>query len=783
MGEKTNTSFAVNPAGRVVSQTDEQAIAGLEHGYTPATGDQYREQQRARGAEEHVDKNWGTGGKVAAGLASGLTLGLAPSIAARMGLVDRDNLEAAEQTGAFTAGDVAGMVAPTLLSGGESLAARGLAQGGLKGASKLAMALTPAGVMGEAGSLAEHLAGKFLGEAGILGKLANPTIRMAARGASEGAINNLAHTVSDNVIQNKPLAADALLMSAVDGALFGGLTGGILGGASAAAGAGIDVVGGRVAGLGSGTNSASKFMKFLGQSEGGVAEMAGRKAGTLERAAGHTDDGLKGVTTQIRDVFAKGEGSIETGIPQVRKAIQTAERGYEAGVKDTVRELQLNHPDLAPKLERIAARADTDLSQYAGTGDAAEVGRLNRRVYRQLKDVKTWDGWSKTRESFANKAAAEDLRGTVYKTYLNIIDDEMVGESSALLAANPELARQYAGNVVGKRTATEWAKITAVKAANPETSSLNTAKVIGAGAWTTTMGLNPLVGVGMAAGHQLVEKVKQAFAAPMAEAAYRSALGAQASHATINIGSRMSAGVKKFLNGGAAVARGEHAEANAAYAKDKPSYTMESYKKTMQLADELTSQAHQAKVREMTDALAEQGHPEMAKNMAETYGRAVAYVLQNKPKKGAAAHQAGKLGKMPDAMGIDTAGMKFIRGMHTLTKPMASIIGGLERGDLSRDAVAAFQYTFPAAAADLNMRVAQELVEYRNEGKFVPADKVAMIGTILNHPVDSKLEPEFVDACQAGLAANKAPPPDEGAAPPPATDVSSFQTPLQTSIS
>ncbi len=774
------TRYAVAPNGDVVAQTDEQAIAGLDNGYTPTSGDVYRRQQEATADQKYVDEHYGTAGKAALGAASGLTLGLAPSIASRMGFIDKDHLEAAEQSGAFQAGDIAGMVAPTLLSGGESLAARGLAQGGLRGAGKVAAALTPAGLMGEAGSLAEHLAGKFLGEAGILGKLANPTIRMAARGATEGAINNLAHTVSDTVIQNKPLAADALLMSGVDGALFGGLTGGILGGVSAAAGAGIDVVGGRVAGLGAKSNSAAKYLKFMDASEGDIANMAGRKAGTLERAAGHTDDGLKGVTTQLRDVLEKGEGSIATGIPQVRKAIQASERGYEAGIKESVRELQLSHPDLVPKLERIAARADTDLTQYAGTSQAGEVGALNRRTYRQLKNVKTWEGWSKTREDFANKAQAPGLKGEVYKTYLNIIDDEMVGESSALLAANPDLAKQYAVNVVGKRTATEFAKMTEVKAANPVGTSLNTGKVVGAGAWTTLMGLNPLVGAGMAAGHQLVEKVKQAVAAPMAEAAYRSALGAQANHATINIGSRMSKGVKGFLNGTGAAARGEHAES---YAKDRPSYTMESYRQSMKLADELTSLAHQSKVREITDALAEQGHGDMAKNMAETYGRAVAYVAQNKPKKGTDAHKAGKLGKTPAAMGLSTGDMKFIRGMHTLTKPMASIIGGLERGDLSRDAVAAFQYTFPAAAADLNMRVAQELVEYRNEGKFVPADKVAMIGTLLNHAVDSKLEPEFVDACQAGLAANKAPAPDEGQAPPPATDVSSFQTPLQTSIS
>ena len=296
-------------------------------------------------------------------------------------------------------------------------------------------------------------------------------------------------------------------------------------------------------------------------------------------------------------------------------------------------------------------------------------------------------------------------------------------------------------------------------------------------AYGAIAGANPLVGGAIIATKQMVTKLQQNLAAPMAEAAYRSALGAKANMATITMGNRMSNGIKTFLNGSRVGIGGQHAEKES-----KPSYTMESYQKNLRIADELTSAAHQARVRETTDALAQQGHGEMAQQMAETYGRAVAYIQQNKPKKGLDAHGAGKLGKIPAAMSPDTKGMKFQRVMHTLLSPMSAIMGGLERGDISRDSVAAFQSVFPAAAADLNMRVAQEVVEYRSQGNFLPVDKIAMLGTVLNFPVDSTLEPEFVQACQDGLAANKAPPPDEGAPPPPQTDTSSYQTPLQNSL-
>lgn len=776
-----SNKYAIAPNGQAVLLTDEQAAATSgEAGFTPIAEGDYKGQRQAQVASDYVDQNWGTSGKAAAGLASGLTLGLAPSLASRMGLVNKDHLEAAEQSGAYMAGDVAGMVAPSLLTGGGSLAARGAAQGGLRGASKLALALTPAGLMGEAGGLTERFTAKMLGEAGIMGKLANPTISMAARGATEGAINNMAHTVSDQVIQNKPLAAEAILASGMDGALFGGLTGGVLGGASAAAGAGIDLVGGRVAalGAGSGERAGARALKYLGASDDKLASFASRESGVLNKAAGAERNGVDATVHQLQDILQKGDGSVSAGVQDVRRASKVAYEGYSAGLKDDVSTMTRDAAASTPTVARLNARMNTELgAKFNGTSDAMEVTTLNRQIQKQFRSVKTWEGWAKSRESLATKleGMGEGVRRDVLKTTLNIIDDEMVGDASALMASHPELAKSYAANVVGKRSAAEFMDMTAARAMSPPPSALNVHGAAGTIAYAAIAGANPLVGAGIIAAKQMVTRVQQKLAAPMAEAAFRSALGAQANHATVNMGQRMTQGVRSFLRSGTAVARGEHAESNAS----KPSYTMASYQKSLQLADELTSASHQAKVRETTEALAQQGHPEMAQAMAETYGRAVAFVNHNKPKKGLDAHGAGKMGKTPKAMGLDTKGNRFIRQVHALTMPMDAIMGGLVRGDISRDAVATFQNVFPAAAADLNMRVAQEVVEYRNEGKFVPADKIALLGTVLNFPVDSTLEPAFVDEVQKGLAANKAPPPDQNASPPPQTDTSSYQTPMQ----
>jgi hypothetical protein len=70
----------------------------------------------------------------------------------------------------------------------------------------------------------------------------------------------------------------------------------------------------------------------------------------------------------------------------------------------------------------------------------------------------------------------------------------------------------------------------------------------------------------------------------------------------------------------------------------------------------------------------------------------------------------------------------------------------------------------------------------RQEGKYLPADKLALLGVALDHPVDSKLSAEFINEIQQGLAANSKPQGSGGDMPPPVTDTSSYQTPLQSAV-
>ncbi|TAJ74907.1 MAG: hypothetical protein EPO42_14480, partial [Gallionellaceae bacterium] len=310
---KVAEAFAIDAAGNPVALQEHQVAGAHEAGFTPVSGKYAGELQTAQENKDYVDENWGTAGKAAMGLGSGLTLGLGPAALARLGLLDRGHLEAAEESGSYQAGDVAGMLLPAFLSGGETVAARGAA-GGARSAIGRALAATPAGLLGEAGGAAERLAARFLPEAGIMGKLGTPTLKMAARGATEGAIVNLSHTVADNVIQNKPLAAQSLLAAGVDGALFGGLTGGILGGVSAAAGAGIDLVGGRVATstLGRGVEGkAGTALKRLGASEGKLAELAEREGDLVTPLKGYykiLQDGGESLASDTGSIHAAVKG-------------------------------------------------------------------------------------------------------------------------------------------------------------------------------------------------------------------------------------------------------------------------------------------------------------------------------------------------------------------------------------------------------------------------------------------------------------------------------------------
>ncbi len=756
MGENAiSKAFAVNPAGRVVSQTPEQAIAGQDLGYQPVSEETAKKQFKAAADEKYVDENWGTAGKVAAGVASGATLGLGPALATKLGLLDPAHLEAAEQSGAYTAGEVGGFIAPALLSGGEGVVAK-------------ALAATPAGAVGRVGGLAERAVGRLLPEATLLGKTGAKVTQMAARGATEGALMNVAHETSQDIIQNKPLSAQAILASATDGALFGGVTAGVLGGAVSLAGAGAESLGARGLGAvgGKGERSAGVALKRLGVD---ASDYAAKEGGTV------------GAVSEITDLMKKGETSFAAPTSHIRKSMQNVAVEMEQTAKGALKDLgDIAKPGVQP-VQNLANSLDQEWKVlYQGTADAAKAKSLFKGIVKDVKGATEWEQWAANRDILSREAeSATGLKKAVYDSALEKFDAEF---RAAGTAVDEGLFQQYASATAQKNLAKTLVESTGNKLGqeasrgNPLHLNQTDGGALGIG---TLLG-NPGGALGIVAARKITGYLQDRLEPVIAEYAARSSIGAKAGSATANVGSRISGALKDFMSGATKVASNVRAKEKATGTPNL-SYTMKAYREAMDTADKLTSEAHQSQVREHLNQLTLAGHPELANQLGLTYGRAVADVKANRPKGTLNDKAPGSLGKTPKQMGLDTGTMKFLRRLHSMRDPVGTIVNGLEQGNLSRDAVASIKYVMPDLHAELVNRAAMAASEMRQEGRFLPADKLALLGVALDHPVDSKLQSDFINEVQQGLAANQKPP-STGGVPPPITDSSSYQTPLQSTV-
>lgn len=123
---------------------------------------------------------------------------------------------------ADVAGEIAGVVGPALLSGGTSLAAKGLASG-VKGAAKAGLAAEKL----TASALKKIL--KDTGKETLARKVLQKSIAKGAGSAVEGSLYGAGELISEEALGNANLNAENLIASAGAGAVLGGLAGGVLG--------------------------------------------------------------------------------------------------------------------------------------------------------------------------------------------------------------------------------------------------------------------------------------------------------------------------------------------------------------------------------------------------------------------------------------------------------------------------------------------------------------------------------------------------------------------------
>lgn len=172
----------INPEGKLVSIPSSQVQDALSAGYQEATPEHVAAYQKQMQHEKYG--SLGQQVKTAAeGVAEGLAGPLAPMAETSLGIATPEDIQgrSEENPKIKTASEIGGLLAPALVSGGASLAARV----GIKGAAELLPAINAASKFTQAGLLEKVGAGAAEG-LGLAGK--SGFIAKAAEGAIKGAV-------------------------------------------------------------------------------------------------------------------------------------------------------------------------------------------------------------------------------------------------------------------------------------------------------------------------------------------------------------------------------------------------------------------------------------------------------------------------------------------------------------------------------------------------------------------------------------------------------------------
>ena len=757
--------YVVSSSGEATRVTPESAANSAELGHRAISQQEAQDLTEGRHNIEWANEKLGTVGNALVGAASGATLGLTDYALTGTGAMTPGQLNASRTTFSSKVGDVLGTLAPAVLSGGESLLAKGAA-------------MTPMGLVARAGAAAEGGVGRLMktfAMEGALGEAASPILKIAARGATEGALMNTAHTTTEALTQNRPLSAEALVSSFGDGFLTGGAMGAGFGALGALAGGAKRLAGSGGAMAGEAAEAQSiRTLSHMGADDAILAEAKAYPGGAKEY--------LKKQYSSLADEGA----SLRSSPGTISKVAQEQVTKSEMTIKDTLDALSKQAPDAVPSGARVAAQLRQELTdEFAGRPELRDAMKFSRRITSELGDPKgygmgearTWQTWDKIRETYANNlssAAEGSFEKGAYQRVLGIVDKSM--ESEMKLVA-PELQAKYAAATTDLRMAKSLQEMSGnyeMRQALKKSPLEITPQDVGTPGFALLTGANPAVGLGIAAARKFglwaADKLEPAVADYMA----RKTIGVQASAAAAQSSQRLAGAMNGFITGARSIqsegtARKEFAAAPAA----RPKVTMKSYETAVKYATDFTSPGKLAQVSRGLDSIRQQGHPELADAIGTVRQRASDYIGNNIPKD----TMQQSVGKAPEMYAPTMQAIKFISQLSAIQDPVGTLERGLKNNDLSRSEVAAIKYVYPEIHGMLVQHTAQTLVQAKAQGKFVPADKLATLGIALDAPVDNKLSKEFIGAVQSSFAPPQQPEAPAGNAP--TADTSSFQTPLQ----
>lgn len=731
----------------------------------------------------------GVGGGLAAlgeGALRGASVGLSdPAILAAAGLAGDDTREAVRRHMAGVqaahpylagAGELAGTIAPALLTGGASEGVEGLSgvarlAGEGLGAPLRATEAIGGGVEAAARSLAGETASSALVRAAQRG------IATGARGMAEGALFGGGQEISEESLGGDPdLHAEKILASMGHGALLGGAFGGLLGTGESLAKSGAlalaDHVSPKLAEIAE--NQTARALT-IGSDAANMRRAEALPGGVRAMSRRLLDDRIIAATDTVDTLAPKVEAKMQQSAQQVDAVRALADASGAAApdatiVADRMRSEMSKYVEAMPKTNAGARRAIDDLADdLASTGDANGKTTFQALAkWRSLLDDKiNWNPMKPGAPINIPQDALKTARGIIEDELEKSLDaaDKHLGEGvlKEYKAAKLEFRQYRAANDLVQEAASRKARN---RVLSP--SDYGVLGATGAGAIASGHPLGAITGIASGLAHKMIREHGNAFLASTLDKAAQ--LGA-IRHATAQVDRDVTKGVRGFIS------RAKTPEGDAlpeapgrlkAFQRASGKSVANEYEEraTQVQAAALHPNVMPGHVANITAALAQHA-PKVAAALQVAATRATVFLaskLPQKPPDDGVANLTGKKKWAP----AEYDQRVFLRYARAVDDPVGEI-HAMAKGRGTKQGAEAVRAVVPKMFEEAKREMLAEISVLQDKGKRMPSTERAALANLWDIPTDWSHTPKGAGTLQqvyaqsaADKEASKGPPDGTG---------------------
>lgn len=728
---------ALSPTGAPVNIDPYEAQKAFEQGYKYETTEQTIKRREAKEYNQPIKAG-------ALGAASSASFGLSDHTLNAMGVTSPEELSKLQKYNPVASGigNVAGIVAPAILTGGESLIAKGLSSG-VKGAAKT-------------GAAVESVVGKALtgamgagAEKSLAQRVILKSVPKAAGSAVEGSFYGLGQLMHEDALGEADFNAENVLASAGAGAMFGG----VLGGGIGAVGELASPVASKVGEIFK--NRAGKLISKYSDPERAAAELAGASKPQIfklsERRPKILKDNLEVI--QANEAMLKDSADIGQFYDRLEQKAENSLSDVSSKMDkagQVMAEVPKEHPDL---YKDIAQSYDNIIQDNARLeGNSAQIKQLTKTRDAYLKRAGNPEHISFS-ELRKDRAALDKLinfdkinptlvteakkaERTVRESYIEKQLDDLRIKRPAEFG---DLAEQYKAAKKEYAVAAEFGEGARKKSSDPNLLPSMYDLVLGGGVQHF---LNGPVALATIAGKKFLES----------DMRRKLVVLSNIERANQHVNETIASSVKDFFNKTSKASKpasikilldsGFSINPDTGERPKNKEQGLDNIQKNIQKLNLSPEVNHDLLINRLSSMT--KSAPKSAAKAHETFLRSIKFLDSKIPKKFETSplrvHKPRKVSSLEMS--------KFERYLQAVDAPL-TVFQDMKAGTLTREHVEALQAVYPSIYA----RLQESSMDYiAKQGQDLSYQKRLILGTLLNIPADASLEPQNIAGLQQNFA-------------------------------